>query len=246
MSVRIDASGDYICRTASLPSLTNFTACGWVRLKVSQAGSYRYIFTIAEDITTTDKQVQLGADSGNNWYLGTSTDVYDYFASSPSLDTWYFWFVKANADPDTWDAGIAAAGGTFDALQVPNTTLSFTTGSIVFSNDTWSSYLNSEASCIKVWDAILTEAELYQEMYSMLPRRFADLHLYWPLWGSGDTADYSGNAKDATVGGTLATADQPPIGYGVTESGLLVPSGYKPLYAQLDESVRDSNDYVYL
>lgn len=110
---------------------------------------------------------------------------------------------------------------------------------------------DADIGYLKIWNAALTDAEMEAERWSALPRRMANLYGFYPLWGDVATEAKCHFGLGATLlddydtyGATLSTLS-PPVGWGVTESGLLVPSG-KPLWSQLDEAVRDSNDYVYL
>ena len=73
---------------------------------------------------------------------------------------------------------------------------------------------NGTISHVKCWDAVLTDAEIEREFNRGLPFRTTNLHFWWPMCRSNVTAcaiDFSGNGRNATVTGTLAVEDGPPL-----------------------------------
>lgn len=214
MAVRLDAAGDYLQRTANLPTNTAFTVCGWSRI-ISDQGAliYQPIVTsingsydgwaIEWSVPTASSQMQVACRVS-----GSDTSI-AAFASRPAVGTDFFWYIKCSgtganqceggwrpADSNTFvtaTATMSASAGASDDLRLGNL-------------DSWY-YLDGRFWNVKCWDRALTAAELLIESYYARPMFQASANFWWPLPNSGNTADASGNGRNATVGGTLATED---------------------------------------
>ena len=71
------------------------------------------------------------------------------------------------------------------------------------------------AAC-KVYGAVLTAAEIEQEMRCYLPMRTANLNSWFPLLSASDQlVDYSGVSGNLVLTGVVAAEDGPPIPWSV-------------------------------
>jgi len=86
-------------------------------------------------------------------------------------------------------------------------------GNATTANDT---PLNGRVAYLKAWTAALSEAEILAEVNAIRPVRALNLYGFWPAFpGSGERiADYSGNGRSWTEGGTLTDEDPPPVSWG--------------------------------
>jgi len=196
-------------RTASLPTSTSFTMSGWVMIRnYPTAGNYANLIGLDNGGASGFMFVQV---QGSTWIM--STDVGETsFASSPSANTWVYIAMVNSGTTGTSCVGYWALRGDTAFTSKSTTGKSFAASNMWWSNDFANEPLDSIWSDLKVWDAVLTEAELFNEMHSAQPQKLANLHLWAPCWGTGDANDYSGNAKNLTQTGTLTTEAAAPVG----------------------------------
>ena len=166
----------------------------------------------------------VAAPSAGVWYfvcgvktVGTSLVAYAGAASAASLAT------------ATWSASqITTFPNTFDISIGRN--LAFT-----------SENANGAMAHVKIWDAVLTAAEVERERWSARPRRTADLKAWYPLMGNtvaASLADYSGNDFALTQQGTPTVQDGPPVGWGAPPHLVQNPS----LYVTWGSSTADADE----
>lgn len=199
MAVRVDASGDSLSRARLAGART---VMAWVYISTDrnaysalwQGGSNDYLVL---DSSGTQLAYYDGATepTGSNLSTGTWYHIAQTCAGDALGNAWAIYL---NGVLDFSGARGAVAAGT----------------NIVFGNDDATEWLNGRLANIKMFDAALTAAEIQQEMLALRPQRFANLWGWWPLWGAADIADYSGNGRTLTAGGTLTTEDGPPVSYG--------------------------------
>lgn len=208
MAVRFDASGDDLRRTANLPTITAFTIMGW--------------FQIVVDRNAFSCFMAFGSNAGGGAYYalqtpadGTTLALWNNSSSVSgtglSTGTWYHLaFTCAGTGAGQL---LAYLNGVLDITHSGNAGPS--AGRIEIGNDLDSEFLNGRAAAIKIYSAVLTAAEIAQEMRQILPLRTANLNGYYPLFSTDDDEiDFSGAGNNWTVTGTLATEDGPPIPWG--------------------------------
>lgn len=216
MSVRTFGTGEYLKRTANLPTSTAFTFCGWSKMtRITGAGSFQY-WGVENADATSSAYLLLGYPETGNFEVSTSgTGGAVSFASNPTDETWFFWALTCSG------TGVGSLNGYW--AYVTDTTFktaaargaSFTTARVTLGNDSYDEWMNASYFAVKLYDAVLTSTELWQEMQTVRPVRTANLNIWSPLWDINDEKDYSGNGRDWTSSGTLSSEDNPPIGYGV-------------------------------
>lgn len=222
MSIRIDASGDYVRRTTSLPSDTLFTIMGWVYLVSDRTGVYRY-FAGVEDSGVAWKLI--GWNSSNEFSVaahnGTGVNSgqsgQDLFSSGPTNGQWFYFALVSNGTGAGSVVGyyVTTAGVVLTATI--NNVSAGTEDALYLGNDSFDEWNNIRLANVMVYDAALTQAEIVAQMWQMIPKRRTNLHAWWPMFG-GTTErlrDYSGQARDLTAGGTLTDEPGPPITFGL-------------------------------
>ncbi len=76
---------------------------------------------------------------------------------------------------------------------------------------------NGRLSGVKVWDAVLTDAEMANESCSLRPARTANLHLWTPMVHAAEAdcrIDFSGNARSWTATNTPTQEQGAPAAWG--------------------------------
>lgn len=208
-AVRINASGEILQRTTSLPLSTSFTMCGWAKLTM-RPSSWQY-WGIENGLSNGDTYINLGYNVSNEFKLSV-TGLAGDFDSYPPDGTWIFW-AMTNAGTGTSDCNgyWAKAGETFEVAST--TGLNFTVAHFSIGNNSWNEYMNGAFAFTKVYNVPLSAAELYREMYSKEPVKTAGLNLWSPHYaGNIERArDYSGHGRHFTEGGTLTDEPGPDI-----------------------------------
>lgn len=213
MSVRLDAAGDYLARTANLPSNTAFTLLGWSRVVTDQgSGTIQPLFLAANasftdaialywDQSTSAGNMRIGCAVGGVETSGTN------FGSRPASATDFAWYIQCsgtgagqlvggwrNAGSSTWTTAAATLSGSIATIT------SWRIGNVAGIY-----YLNGRVWNVKCWDRVLSAAELDVESYHERVVYPSSRNWHWPLYNATTTRDISGNARDPTVGGTLAS-----------------------------------------
>lgn len=218
MALRLDAQADTLQRTANLPSATSFTVCGWFRRR-GTGGTNQLLVGLGEvGSHVVGCYIGIGATYEFN--------VYSSMAGAPvssgvavTADQWYFVAVS-NAGTGATDAKVRhAAPGASSLTTASAAGSTFTSNIFTFGLDDAGQWSNVSLAGWKLYDRVLTDAELLAEMNWLRPASTTNLNAWWPMVADvAATADndYSGNARDLTAGGTLTIEDGPPVGWGAS------------------------------
>ena len=213
MAIRINAGTDDLRRSAP-PDESALTMCGWTRVIADTGAAYQALGGI-EDTGLGVWNILYWEGATSNAMAISSGAAEVNFASRPAVGTWFFWAITST----TAGAGSLigywslATSSTFNSAST--TGQAGTSDRLTIGNDSGASnFLDGRFAAIKVWDAVLTQAELEQEKWSIRPRRWANIHLWAPCRIATELADYSGNGRTLTATGTLTTEDGPPVPWG--------------------------------
>jgi hypothetical protein len=173
---------------------------GWFYLSVD-SGTWAFFLDLTDN-ANLGAYAGVGSD-GNTIDLWTNAD---HAGTALSTGTWYHVAVVC-------DAGANGFKLYLNGVQdVQTTGVTYTPAAFYIGNDEIPEPWNGRAAGVKVWNRVLTVAEIQQEMRQYVPVNPASIWGFYPLLSHLDaTADYSGNGNTLTVGGTLATEDGPPI-----------------------------------
>lgn len=210
MAIRIDASGDYLRRTANLPNSNSFTMACWCYL-VADRNAWSYVVAIENSTTNASAYYNIGWRSDTTFELSTHSGSIVLTDTVPG--TWNFLalsrqpagniFVYHRTLAGVWQTGNRAC-------------LDFTPAVVWFGSDSYNEWVNCRLAAMKVWNVGLTAAEIEREAQTILPKRLNDLNFFAPGFpgASERLRDYSGNGYTLTAGGTLTDEDPPPISWG--------------------------------
>ena len=214
MAIYTSASDSFLRRNTATPTMSAYTSCVWIR-RISIVGSYDTALTLELNggesliwqLETSSLRPLIWNSGPNGTYIGTQT--------IPANE----WFFAAHTCDGTTHTGYY--GLRLDQKMDVATQSSLVTSStdrLVLGNDQYVEGGNWELASWKVWDRVLTAAELEDERRFYLPLNTHKLHLWAPLLSAnaGDEYryDYSGNAKFLAIGGSHSSVqDVPPIGW---------------------------------
>lgn len=215
MAVRFTPAGQDFRRTASLPSQSLFSACGFCTMN-ADTNAIAVLFGI--ESATTNAPVYYSLETQGD---GTTLQYLDSAANTVNLGaitvgTPFFWGITKNG---------TAVRVFFRNLTTNVVTVTTGTGATTAANVIMaiggSSYagedLNGRMSGVKIWDAVLSDAEMANESTCLRPMRSAGLHLFSPMIHStvADCAlDFSGNARDWTITGSPTQEHGQPVPWG--------------------------------
>jgi hypothetical protein len=207
MATRFDAVGDYLIRTADLPSSSTFTISLWMYISVDTNA-------LVDLCLLTDAAggyVTLGLDADGTTLRLASTNG-SSTGTNLSASTWYHVAVSHSGS-----SLVGYLNGVADITR--NDNISFSTVYLLFGFNGVNTYFNGRIAGAKLWSgAALSADEIVQEMGTLRPQRTADLYGVWPMWPGATErlADYSGYGRTLTAGGTLVDEDGPPVGWGAS------------------------------
>lgn len=226
MALRCATSSQSLTRTANLPSSTAFTALGYFAQRGTQSASGANLFAVSA--SAFSNYMYIGYNS-TNISLVTPTGNTTIIAA-PATDTWFF-FAITNAGTGATDLkGYYAALGDTALTTASRTGRSFTVATIGCSDNSAGLWTNGDFANPRVYDAVLTQAELENERQSLLPTRTANINLWTPTIDStlaNCVLDMSGNGRNWTSAGTPTVQSNPPVSWGSPVQTLpyYVPAG---------------------
>ncbi len=239
MAVRFNTSGNsHLTRTANLPTSTAFTICGWSKM-VANTGNYAAIAVVESNLYTAYNYIQLVTLAD-----GVSLGLYATNTSTSGLATLavgdvFFWALTANGSGagavTGYHKGLNTVGG---LSSVTTTGDSFTPGAVFVGSDSWQEPFNGSTWNVKCWDRALTAEELLVESAYERVMYPASLNFHWPLSGTSDLNDRSGNGRAATATGTLTTEDNGGQAW-APSSKIFIPAGAGGISGSLSGTLGD-------
>ncbi|HKX31495.1 MAG TPA: LamG domain-containing protein [Blastocatellia bacterium] len=200
MAIRFDAIADNYFRSTS-PTFPN-TIMFWVKIVVD----------------LNNFCVMIAWDGANDFYLGTGGNgtILEFYPGPGAagidgtdliVGQWYHVAIVSGA-------GTGASRNIYlnGALDISTTSDEPPSGLLYIANDANDEWINASMAALKIYNAVLTQREIQQEMRQYKPVRKSDIHLFCPMLDVGTGGnDFSGNGRNLTAGGTLTTEDGPPI-----------------------------------
>jgi Concanavalin A-like lectin/glucanases superfamily len=208
MAVRFDASTDNYARTTTLPPITTFSILGWGYLSVSR-GAISTFFYFGQSGVTIGYTCRTGA---NGLTLQGNNSASSQAGTALTVGAWNH-------------LALVVAGTGANQMQiflngVLDITMSGSTGpsaqTLILSGSVSGQWLNGRLAAVKVYDAVLTAADIAQEMRTYQPIRLDNLNSWYPMSDlalAGNSTDFGGSGLALTPAGTLAVEDGPPIAW---------------------------------
>jgi hypothetical protein len=212
MAIRLtSASSQSLSRSASLPSSTAYTACGWANRITTAA--WGPLVCLENDGTSAYFNLQFDDTNSTLDFSPYDPVSGTFFTCGSKATNTPFFFAVTSAGTAIGDIKVyirAASAAAFETTYTNTATwTSFTPATIRFGNDQFSEFLDGTLWNIKVWNRALTAAELLIESYCRRVMFPSSLNFAWPLDNATNltSIDLSGNARPPTLGGTPTIAD---------------------------------------
>jgi hypothetical protein len=208
MSVRTNAIGDDLRRSANLPSSTSFTVCGWTTVVTDGGGGFQCLASLR----SATAYISLYWDYNDNTMRLDANGTTTNFASRPAAGVPFFWAITCSGTGANTFNGYWARASDTSFVTAARAGVSVATPTVLaFHNYANSDWLDGNLSFVRCFDAVLTSAELWAEMWSPIRQRLTNINFDVRLQDLNDFVDLSGNGRNLTVTGTVTTADAPPI-----------------------------------
>ncbi|MFF4600540.1 LamG-like jellyroll fold domain-containing protein [Amycolatopsis sp. NPDC001319] len=221
MAATSDAATDRVSRTTA-PSLASVTFCCWARVNAVHAGNLFHPMIRVEAGGGTAAIYSFRGTNGRTPTLYSSSSTTGISTAEQALSTWVFLAFTMNSGPAQVFAGttpgsLTKTTGTVNTAGTPDTITLFSR-----SPSDGSEWLEGSMAYVRMWTAVLSDAELAAESASTTPVRTSGLWANWPL-AAASLADASGNSRPLTAGSTALAADtDPPLSGAITGNGAAV------------------------
>jgi hypothetical protein len=227
VSVRFDATGEHYTSTSGVLTAASgtCTVTCWGRIAVDRNEFSTFVAFDANGATGDYIPLQTGNNGTTLGLYTSSGDGTDITAGQAmTVGTWYPMAFTINAGAATLYSGLTPQ--TLNTASQTGWTASGLTAFHIGGYPRFTAeFLNGNVANVKHWSAVLTAAEIVNELQQYAPVRTADLVRWHPLINTTyATIDYSGNGRTLTGGTGTATEDGPPILWETIEIGLIIPS----------------------
>jgi hypothetical protein len=211
-------TGQQYSDAATLAGAT-YTALAWVYV-VPVLDSHSHTLWNYDQAATDGHQVYIDEQGPSDFVLTLSRAGGSFTAGAVTENTWTKVALTVSAGTGTLYQGAAGQGLTSTADTVSSPSFD---GLYIGTFATGGSPLDGRLANFKVYDAVLTPAEIEAEFAQYAPVRLASLRRWYPFLAAG-TADYSGNGNTLTGGTGVTTEDGPPIPWADLAAQLTVPA----------------------
>jgi hypothetical protein len=208
MAVRFDASTDNYTRTTSLPPITTFSILCWAYLSVNRGAISTFVY-FGQSASAVGYTCRTGA---NGLTLQGNNSATNGAGTALTVGAWNH-------------LALVVAGTGANQMQiflngVLDITMSGSTGppaqTILLSSSPSGQWLNGRLAAVKIYDAVLTAADISQEMRTYQPVRLDNLNSWYPMSDltlAGNSTDFGGGGLSLTSTGTPTVEDGPPIAW---------------------------------
>jgi len=220
MSQRSDQASDRVSYTASAPPApaTAFTATFWARLRVDRDDFSTMLRLHSSSGGSTAVNIATGSSGTTPVVVSPGNTGGIIGTDALAVDTWRMLAVTI-AGTGATDAKIytKAIGGSTNVVTGQVSGGATPDGLTVFGRSSGDSteWFNGGLAYVRVWSAVLSQAEIEAEWASATIVRTSGVWANWPMLTN--ISDISGNGRNLTAGSTaLSTEDDPPLSGAVT------------------------------
>jgi len=212
VGVKVTGSGGVLTLGTSFP--TNYNAlsvCGWCKVHTFPGGG-----AFGEVCLIEDGGDFMGIDfnAGQLEMFNSGSSPVNF--TNPAADQWFFWAIAnsaVNAPKGMFGMIVLNGSTTRDTQTLFTNTPGTAPDHMEFLGDEFDEFLIGTMAYLKIWDAVLTQAEFENEMWSATPHRMANIRLWSPLWRTTDVKNYSGATTSALTPTSMSDDDNPPAPY---------------------------------
>lgn len=216
MSQRADAASDRCSYTASAPPspATAFTVTMWARLRVDRDDFSTMMRLHSSSGGSTTVNITTGSSGTTPIVVSPGNTGGIVGSDALAVDTWRMIAVTC-AGTGATDSKIytKTIGGSTNVATGEVSGGAAPDGLTLFGRSAGDSteWFNGGLAYVRVWSAVLSQADIEAEWASATVVRTSGLWANWPL--ATNLNDISGNGRNLTAGSTaLSTEDDPPLG----------------------------------
>ncbi|MET8475428.1 LamG-like jellyroll fold domain-containing protein [Streptomyces sp. NPDC006422] len=224
MSQRSDQASDRVSYTAAAPPApaTAFTVTLWARLRVDRDDFSTMMRLHSSSGGSTSVNIATGSSGTTPVVVSPGNTGGIIGSDALAVDTWRMLAVTVGGTGAT-DGKLytRTVGGSTNVVTGQVSGGATPDGLTLFGRSAGDGgeWFNGGLAYVRVWSAVLSQADIEAEWASETVVRTADLWADWPLLT--DITDVSGNGRNLTAGTTaLTTEDDPPLSGEVSGSAL--------------------------
>lgn len=231
MSYQIASSTQSLLRTASVPSNTNFSACGWVNLSTPN-NNYNQVINL--DASGQSDYIYLGTPFASTELFAFGSDGAAPTATfTLTVGQWYFVALSAAGASGALRFFYAAMPGTPGTVAALNTTTDGTTpATFTVARFGLGANINESSETMigslynwKVWSGtVLTQAEFLAEANNFSPQKASPWAWYHLKNGDTNADDQSGNGRNLSAQTSFGSFTANPTGAPQPPATNLAPS----------------------
>ena len=201
-AVRFNASGEapYVQLAAALDG--GFTIAGWFYM-TSERSTWQTVFDVDDGTSSEWGLLQTGSGGADSFHVDANDSGTGANADLP-LGSWRFvamTYGGAASRLNWWYAALADTSLTAGGVLPSNTTLVGVDYVRIMESVYGGEWIDGRVQGVKLWDVVLTEAQLDDERVQLDPVKTSDIVSSWRLASATDTTDYSGsNTLSAMTG----------------------------------------------
>jgi hypothetical protein len=215
MSIVISGEWNGIRRDANLPSASNFSAAGWVRISsITNIPAVNTIFCMSDafEAARTQEIAIHCQDSATDLKLRRNLNENLDFSADPSTNVWiYVAYSCAGTGTDQYKGYWWNANGTLGASLSTSTNDAGITPNVFVVGARQGASFNGYFAYIRLWNRVLTQANFEAEMFSPTIVGATDINT---AIGTDSYNDVSGNGRNWTNKGTTIDSSgdfEPPV-----------------------------------
>lgn len=208
MAAISDAATDRVSRSTA-PSLATMSVCVWVKINATHAGA---LFHPIMRVEASGSSAMIFGFKGTNGrtpslYSGSSTTGIS--GTEVALSTYLFMGATMNGGPaqlfqGTTPGTLSKVTGTVNTTGTPDTITVFSR-----SPSDGSEWLEGTIAGLRMWTAVLSDAEMAAESQSLAPVRTSGLWESWPFAAAALTGVVNG--RNLIAGTTALSAGTDPV-----------------------------------
>lgn len=220
MAARSDAATDRVSRSTA-PSLASFTICAWAKVVNSAAPLFHPITRFSDAGDSSSWIVGFKGTNGRTPSCYSPGNATGISGAEVALGTWVFVAATLSGTAAAIHTGTSPGSLTkvTGTVAAANTPTQF--GVFGRSAADGSEWLDGSLAGLRMWTAVLSDAEIVSESQSIAAVRTSGLWGSWPF-ASAALTDASGNSRNLTAGSTALSSDtDPTLTTDITGTGAL-------------------------
>lgn len=222
MAVSFNGAGDRLAQNdATVPaSSSSYTVTGWIKVRSGSNGTVGMPFDpcVIFESDNSGQATFFGLHNGlMSWWTNFYDPIQNTVGSAITPEQWYFFGARINGTASSLSIGDESTAATHSSATVTTPTTLFRF-SVMGSANYDFQFPDADAAYFRVWNAVLSDAEIEAERLSETPVRTSNLAADWRFTNAASRlTDSSGNGKTLSEPGSGSWSDATGPSLGIAE-----------------------------